>query len=127
VYHVGVAAVTASADEKWIDNLLARFDLPGVDRSRQGVARRISLLGLKHIVLIRWLGRELGVPLPTAVSVATRALASADGSVAVAPGVELRIDVARLSAEVDELLADAVESIVPARRGRPPRQRSTTE
>ena len=124
VYHVGIAAVAASADHKWIDNLLARFELPGVDRSRQGVARRISAIGLRHIVLIRWLTKGLGITTASAVTLAKQALASSDGVIAVLPGLEIRVDLAGLSREVDSLLVEAVESLVPARRGRPRRATS---
>jgi hypothetical protein len=121
VYHVDIAAVAASADHKWVDNLLARFQLPGVERARRGVARRISVVGLRHIVLIRWLSRELGLPIGRAVHLARRALSSVDGVVEANHGVELRVDLALLAADIESVLAEAVESIVPARRGRPPR------
>lgn len=114
-------AVAASVEEKWVDNLLARFVIPGVDRAGQGVARRISVVGLKHVLLIRWLTTELSLPLSRAVDCAIRALASPDGVIAVGQGLEIRVDLARLSTEAELLVADAVESIVPVRRGRPPR------
>jgi hypothetical protein len=124
IYHVGIAAVAASTDVKWIDNLLARFEIPGVDRSHQGIARRISPAGLRHIVLIRWLSRELGITLSTAVDLAGRALSAGNGIVGLAPGIELHVDLDQVSEEVEAILGDAVESLVPARRGRPPRSRA---
>ena len=122
-YHIGIVAVATSVDPKWVDNLLARFLLPGVERAGQGVARRISPQGLRHIMLVRWLTQDLALPLSRAVDLAIRSLASESGVVAVGPGLELRIDIPRLSADAETLLADAVESHVPRRRGRPPKSR----
>ena len=127
IYHVGVVAVATSVDDKWLDNLLARFSLPGVDRSGQGVARRISAVGLRHILLVQRLTRELTVPMSRAVDLAIRALTSSDGVVPLGSGLELRVDIAKLSKEAEDLLAEAVESIVPARRGRPPKTRTVED
>ena len=59
-----------------------------------------------------------------AVDLAIRALTSSDGVVTLDSGLELRVDIAKLSREAEDLLAEAVESIVPARRGRPPKTRT---
>jgi hypothetical protein len=120
-------AVATSVDEKWLDNLLARFSLPGVDRAGQGVARRISATGLRHILLVQRLTRGLAVPMSSAVDLAIRALTTSDGVVALGSGLELRVDIAQLSMEAEGLLAEAVESIVPARRGRPPKSRTAVD
>ena len=58
-YHLDIAAVAAQADHKWVDNLLSRFDIPGVGSAHQGVARRISTTGVYHIALARLINREM--------------------------------------------------------------------
>ena len=121
-YHVDIARFAADADAKWIDNLLSHFDLPGVEAQRQGVARRISEDGILHIVLVRRLTRELGVPTERAVAMAAQLLASTGEWEYVASGLSLRLDRGLFSRQVAERIAVAVESIVPARRGRPPQR-----
>src|SRR5438874_2007471 len=61
-YHLDIAAVAAQADHKWVDNLLSRFDIPGVGSAHQGVARRISTTGVYHIALARLINREMAIP-----------------------------------------------------------------
>jgi hypothetical protein len=120
-YHVGIAAVVAAVDAKWIDNLLSRFDIPGVDHARQGVTRRISVGGLREIVLIRRLTESIGVPLPRAVTLAHQILSSPNGAVEV-DELALTVDLQLLDRTIEAALSDAVETIAPARRGRPPRR-----
>ncbi len=86
-YHVRIATIAASTDEKWIDNLLSKHEVPGVERARQGVERRISHQGLRHIVLIRRLTKSAGVPTSRAVALASRVLATDNGCIALADAV----------------------------------------
>ena len=120
-YHVDIAQHAASADAKWLDNLLSRFDIPGVANARQGIPRRVSNLGIYHVVLIRRLTAELGMSTGNAVSVASDILrGTTSGSFLVTPGVELRLDRPAFERDVDGAIEVAVESVSPARRGRPP-------
>ncbi len=119
LYHVDIASVAASVDKKWIDNLLSHHTVPGVEHARQGIPRRLTIAALMHIVLIRRLTRDVGVPVRIAVSLASKALANQAGSVRLAPGLHLAVDHSQLAAEVESLVAEAVESVVRARRGRP--------
>ena len=121
-YHVDIAQFAADADAKWIDNLLSHFDIPGVEGRRQGVARRISEIGVLHIVLVRRLTREAGVATERAVAMSTQLLTSDTESAILIGGLTLRLDRKRFERDVGERIAIAVESIVPARRGRPPRK-----
>jgi hypothetical protein len=120
-YHLDIARFAANADLKWVDNLLSHFDVPGVERSRQGMARRISIDGIYHIVLVRLLNRELGVSVSAAVSLAAQLLDTEAGTVPMGRGLDLELDVGRFCREVDSAIAEGVESLEPARRGRPPR------
>jgi len=119
-YHVDIARFAAEADQKWVDNLLSHFDIPGVENSRQGMARRISADAIHHIALVRILNRELGIPTAKAVLLATDLLSSPGAHVAIQHTVEISVDTARFRRHVDAAIAEAVESIAPPRRGRPP-------
>jgi hypothetical protein len=123
-YHVEIVRHAADTDIKWIDNLLSRFEVPGVQRWRQGVARKISLDGVYHIALVRRLNRELHLPVSAAVTLANRLLAGESGHPVVVSGIELRLDRPALEAEVDRRVDEAVESSTRPRRGRPPQRSS---
>lgn len=119
-YHIDVAAVAADADRKWVDNLLSRFAIAGVDSARRGVARRIAIDGLYRIALIRRLSVELGIPAAAAVDIAERLTHSATGRVSLMAGLELTFDRESFEVQVGERIDRAVEWLRPARRGRPP-------
>ena len=117
-YHIEIARHVARVDPKWIDNLLSHFEVPGVAGGKQGTSRRITEIGIAHIVLIQRLSSVLGIRIGDAVSLALDLL-SYGRPVRVGIGVELGIDRALFLAEVARLIEHAAESIVPARRGRP--------
>ena len=125
-YHGEIAALASGTDQKWVDNLLSHFALPGVESARQGVARRISQRGLEHIALVRRVARDVGLPLARAVDLAVRILADPDGLVDVADAIQLRLDRAAFEAEISGRIADAAERSTPARRGRRPGKTSRT-
>lgn len=124
LYHVEIARHAAGADPKWVDNLLSHFSVPGVENAKQGVARRITVSGVYHVALICRLHRALGIPVASAVRLASRLLASETARTVVAPGLELHVDLAALEREVDRRVSEAVESSSLPRRGRPPRVRN---
>ena len=119
-YHVDIARFAAGADTKWVDNLLSKFSVPGVEGARQGLARRISADGIYHIALIRALNRDLGISVPQAVPLAARLLSAEDGRVLLGDELQLQLDGIRFRAALDASIAEGVESLAPARRGRPP-------
>jgi hypothetical protein len=125
-YHVEIARFAAHAEQKWVDNLLSRFDVPGVDSSKQGLSRRISDVGIYHVALIRSLTAELEVSTARAVTLASQLLATPD-SVVVAEDLELAFDRPSFERRIDARVAEAVESIAPARRGRPPKRKAVNE
>jgi hypothetical protein len=107
---------------KWVDNLLSQHELPGVERSRQGIERRISDSGLLAIELVRVLSREAGMTVADAVRIARQVLAvprGRDVSLALAIGVELRIHATTLEERLRQRLADAIDAAPRVRRGRP--------
>ena len=111
-----------AADDRWVDNLLARFDLPGVDSSGKGTSRRISALGIYHVALVSNLVDSVRLPIDSACRLAARLLDAPDGDVVRPfPGVEIRFDRETFVATVDARISEAVETIAVPRRGRPPR------
>jgi hypothetical protein len=107
------------ADRRWVDNLLARFELPGVESVGQGTTRRISNLGIYHVALVSRLVDGLGIRLEAASALSIKLLAPRGDSVSVFGELELRFDREAFVDAIDARIADAVESIVPPRRGRP--------
>ena len=114
---------------KWIDNILSHHELPGIERTRQGVERRISDDGLLAIEIIRILSREAGLTIPSAALIVTRAIGRRQGSlvrVELAPGIELRIDASHIEQRLRERLADAIDAAPRVARGRPPKHAKKT-
>lgn len=120
-YDVAVAALAIDAPLKWLDNLLSRHRIPGVEQARQGVTRRLSRDALATIALVRLLCTDLGVPVERAVDLAVRLCASDDDMLLMAAGtLTLAVDRADLAQRIAARLPDAVESAPRRPRGRPP-------
>lgn len=119
-YHVEIAQHAASADKKWVDNLLSHFDVPGVLRARQGVARRISVSGIHHIALIHQLNYELGISVSAAVPLAIRLLQERESQIS--PWLTLHVDSDGMKHAINRRIDEASEVSAPAQRGRPRRQ-----
>jgi hypothetical protein len=120
-YHVAVVALAAECDSKWLDNLLSRHRMRGVDNRRQGTARKVSLNGVVHIAVTRHLVDALAMPAARALEVATQLCSSAAGEAALGNGLTLQLDLPRLQRELERRLREAAEVVVAPRRGRPPR------
>ena len=127
LYHVDIARFAANADQKWVDNLLSHHDVPGVEGAKQGLARRISAIGVYHIALIRFLTRDAGIGTASAVSLSVRLLTPGISSVSIVAGLELRFDRDTFERQIDGAISEAVESIAPARRGRPPKPATASD
>ena len=121
-YHVDIARHVTDAERKWIDNLLSHFDIPGVETSRRGVSRRIAPIGIYHIALAHQLVLQLGLPVKAAVALAESLMRSDSPEFPICNGLWLFFDRPAFQAAVDARLVEAVEAVVPARRGRPPSQ-----
>jgi hypothetical protein len=142
VYDIAVAALALDVDRKWLDNLTSQHTIPGTDHFARGVARRLSMRTLVTAALVRDLSRDLGVPVARGVEVAlgfvngekAAAGTSAEGEAAIRPPdgsavvrrigsrITLAIDIAQLEREIEGRLLTAMETVVPRRRGRPPRK-----
>lgn len=119
-YHIDIARYAADAERKWIDNLLSHFDIDGVERVQRGSARRISTIGIYRIALVRKLVVELDTTVKSAVELSRALLHSEAPKAPVGGGLSLLFDRHAFETAVDARIAEAVESIVPTRRGRPP-------
>ena len=119
LYHVDIARHVTSASHKWVDNLLSHFDIPGVEGGRRGSARRISAEGISHIALVRLLTEELHLGVASAVSLANKLMLGQSLPVSIGRGLEMRLDLDQFRRTVERAIADGVESVIPARRGRP--------
>jgi hypothetical protein len=119
-YHIDIAGYAANTPKKWVDNLLSHFEVPGVQQGRRGSTRRVTQVGLYHIALVRAIARELGVPLRNSVMLATTLMRTKSPELSVFGTLALRFDRELFQRQVDARVAEAVEAIVPARRGRPP-------
>jgi hypothetical protein len=121
-YSTRAAALTIGVSAKWLDNVLSHHELPGVSRGKQGSERRISEAGLMGIELVRALVVDLGSPIARAAELAAEALAAPDDDRAVirtSNGLVLTIPLREISRRLRERLAEALETMAPASRGRP--------
>nr|MCU0623251.1 hypothetical protein [Gemmatimonadaceae bacterium] len=103
---------------QWLDSLLARHEVVGVASETQGVRRTVSDEAMVTLAIVRDLTHELGIPTARAIRVAESA--TSDGRYR-AGTVTLHLDRAAVARRLAPHVADAVERVVPRRRGRPPR------
>lgn len=117
----GTAAFSLGITKKDLDNILSRYPIRGYERGRQGVARRLSLASIEQVALAIDLSRDYSIPVPTALLLAEEALSSREGVIA-SPGghLAIHVDLERIRRDVQAKLADAIEHVIPPRRGRPP-------
>ena len=120
-YTITAVAVTLGVTPKWLDNVLTRFQVHGVVQSRQGISRRLGHQAVITLHLANELIRTLGMPLGEAISLAERA-GSTEGTAQLPlfSSASITIDLAGLSREVSQRLAQAVEVTPVPKRGRPP-------
>ena len=142
VYDIAVAALAIGAERKWLDNLTAQHSIPGTEHVARGVARRLSMRTLLTAAIVRDLNRGLGVPVGRGVEVASSILGAQQSRevvpiaesgpeellsapqvvLPIAESLTLAVDVERLEREIERRLLEAMETVVPRRRGRPPRK-----
>ena len=116
----GTAAFALGITKKDLDNILSRYGVRGYERGRQGVARRLSQASIEQVALAIDLARDYSIPVPTALLLAEEALSSREG-VITSPGghLAIHVDLDRIRRELQAKLAEAIENIIPPRRGRP--------
>lgn len=121
-YDAAVAALTLGVPYKWIDNLLSRHRIPGVEQATQGITRRLSPAALVRIRVIRILSEEMGVPVSRAVRLADELGALAHGIPLGEGEGTIRIDFEATERWIARRLGDAMESAPRKPRGRPARR-----
>lgn len=119
-YDIAVASLAIDAPTKWTDNLLSQHTIPNVLSAHRGIARRITHQALVRIALVRQLHVRLGVSVADAVRLAEFLLDSRPIGVHVSGQLTLTVDLEELERQLDNRLADALESAPAIRRGRPP-------
>lgn len=122
-YSLATVAFAIGAEPKWVDNLLARHEVPGVARGGRGVELAVSAHGLLVVAAVRRLVAELGAPIAVALPLAVRLVARPEGLAELEGGLAVRLDRRALERELAARLVDAAEALAPRRRGRPPRRR----
>jgi hypothetical protein len=117
----GTAAFALGIPRKDLDNILSRYPVRGFERRKQGLARRISQASIEQVAVAIDLSRDYSIPMPTALLLAEEALASREGIIQ-SPGghLALHVDLERIRRSVQAKLTEAIEYIIPPRRGRPP-------
>jgi hypothetical protein len=125
-YTSKTVALALRVPDKWVDNLLSHYSLPGVERGRQGVDRRISDTGVLAIQIVRLLSAELSLSVGRATELAADALRSRDGAtfaLSTPSGIALVLPLLKLEQQLRERIVEAVETVAETRRGRPPATR----
>lgn len=117
----GTAAFALGVTKKDLDNILSRYPIRGFERGRQGQARRLSLASIEQVAIAIDLAHDYAIPVPTALLLAEEALSSPEG-VILSPGrhLALHVDLDRIRRDIQAKLTDAIERVIPPRRGRPP-------
>ena len=119
LYSVALASLALGVPVKWTDNLIAHHHIPDVRSKARGVARGVAWAGLVRIALIRELHMALGCGVRDAVALSARLLEAPDSVVPVGPCTTLGFDRRALEADLQQRLAEALESAPRPRRGRP--------
>ena len=116
----GTAAFVLGVPKKDLDNILSRHVVTGFERGTRGLARRISLASIEQVAVAIDLARDFSIPIPVALTLADRALVSREGIIT-SPGGHLAIhaDLDRIRRDLHSRLAEAIEDVIPPRRGRP--------
>jgi hypothetical protein len=127
VYDVSAVAEALDFDLKQLDNLLSRNRLPGLEKKRRGLARRLTVDTAVVIRLAIELAHAFDTP-PGSLLQFARKLAQGDSSeMALGKFLTLQIDLTGLRASTIGRLDNAVETVGRRRRGRPPSRARTKE
>lgn len=122
-YSLATVAFAVGAETKWVDNLVARHEVPGIARGGRGVELAVSGTGLLVVAVVRRLVVDVGLSVGVALPLAVRLVASPEGMAQAGGPFTLRLDRRAIERELAARLVEAAEAIAPRRRGRPPRRR----
>jgi hypothetical protein len=127
VYDLSAAAHATDFDAKQLDNLLSRNEMPGLEKKKRGVARRLTPDVVVAIRLAKELSDALNVSPGSVLGIASRIEREGSGEVSLGSGVTLRIDLNEIRATTLARLDTAVEVVGRRRRGRPPKRGASPE
>jgi len=122
LYTTASTAVALVVSEKWLDNLLSRNKIDGVQQARQGVSRRLSLDAVATIAVAKALMDGVSSPASAAIPAAQALLESGVRQSELGHFVSFHVDRDMLLPALVERLANAVEVTPVPARGRPPRR-----
>lgn len=116
----GTAAFVLGIPKKDLDNILSRHAVRGFERGTRGLARRVSLASIEQVAVAIDLARDFSIPIPAALALADQTLLSREGIVTSPDGhLAIHADLDRIRRELHGRLSDAIEHVIPPRRGRP--------
>ena len=122
VYDVSAVAQAADFDPKQLDNLLSRNSLPGVEKNRRGITRRLTPNVAVVIRLAKELAEFLGTSVGSMLSAAYQIERGESDDIRVGQFLTLRVDRAALRSSTLARLDSAVEVVGRRPRGRPRRR-----
>jgi hypothetical protein len=120
MYSTSEVADALGISIKRLDNIMTGPGRLLVKPGQHGRSRAIPADVIERLALALLLGRDLGIPLIRAISVASQLTKDPAGSVPVGSLGRLSFDVTRLRSVLEHALTDVVENRVQPRRGRPP-------
>lgn len=119
----GTAAFVLGIHKKDLDNILSRHALRGFERGIRGLSRRISMESIEQVAVAIDLARDFSIPIPAALALSDRVMRSREGVITSPDGhLALHADLDRIRRELHGRLSEAIERVIPPRRGRPPRK-----
>lgn len=122
VYDVSAVAHATDFDLKQLDNLLSRNSLPGVEKNRRGVARRLTPDIAVVIRLAKELAEFFGTSVGSMLEAAYAIERAETDEVRIGPDLSLQVDRTALRASTLARLDSAVEIVGRRPRGRPPKR-----
>ena len=120
-FDVAAVALAMRVDRKLLDNVLSRHVVRGAAKGRQGISRRITPEAVVTLAITLDLMSALSLTAAAAIALAERVIDAPQGELRLTDDMTLRVNLERTTREVAERLRAVGESVVPRRRGRPPR------
>ena len=117
IYDTAAAAEALGISAKKLDNILSRHALPGIEKKRRGVGRRIGSDAVLAVFIAVEIVRAAHVPLGVALQL-SRTILMTGGEAMVGRFAVLTIDLAAVRASIAARLDAAVELVGRRPRGR---------
>ena len=117
-YTVASASFVLDVPVKWLDNVLSRHAVSGVQQTGEGGDRLISAEALDRLFIARVLNLQLRISAAASLALAEGVLGEPNHCLSLGPGLELRLSHGALRAALETRAADQ-SVVLPRRRGRP--------